>query len=133
MAHRLPQPRDKVRGRKGHDFDYEGMKGVVVSTDPPRASQHKCTVLWEDGGEDYVESSMLTITSPDNIVGGMTLPRGLPDCDECEGAGWVEPADLPNDTVLAHLGLEPCSNPKCAEPVEKWYEDHRSEIAAVVV
>jgi hypothetical protein len=57
----LPQVGDKVIGRFGYGFDYEGMKGEVVRVDPPRASENKCTVRWEDGGEDYVLCSLLRI------------------------------------------------------------------------
>lgn len=61
---------DQVFGRSGYGFDYEGMRGLVIGSDAPRASEHKCTVRWEDGGEDYVESKFLRIIVPE-------LPRTL--------------------------------------------------------
>lgn len=62
MAHRLPAVGDKVVGKRGYDLDYEGVSGVVFATDEPRASEHKCSVEWADGGQTYELSSRLTIT-----------------------------------------------------------------------
>ena len=62
----------------------------------------------------------------------MNLPRGSENCGECHGVGWLEPSDLPNDSVLAHLGLEPCFECGAMSGVEAWYEKNRSRVAADV-
>lgn len=60
MAIRIPQEGDKVKAKPGYGM-CDGERGVVIRTDPERASQHKCVVRWADGGEQYVESVYLDI------------------------------------------------------------------------
>jgi hypothetical protein len=64
MAHRIPQIGDRVKVRESNVF-YAGDRGVVVASEPERASQHRCTVRFDDGGEDQVESASLTILTVD--------------------------------------------------------------------
>lgn len=64
MAHRIPAVGDTVRARTGYGLDYEGEVGTVVRSEPPRASEHRCTVRWSDGGEEPVESKYLSIVAP---------------------------------------------------------------------
>lgn len=62
----------------------------------------------------------------------MTRPHFEPDCEECVG-GWAEPLDMPNDTVLALLGVEPCSECPAGRQAERWFEENRAKLAAEVV
>lgn len=84
IVSRLPAVGDQVIGKHGYMFDYEGMRGEVVRTDPPRHSQHKCAVKWEDGGEDYVLSSMLWNYGPASLSEDAKLVRTLTDAPSPE-------------------------------------------------
>ena len=41
-------------------------------------------------------------------IGRIELPKGDPNCEECDGEGWVAPIDLPNEHLFAVMELEPC-------------------------